>query len=181
MFHDPVSFPPIKRGGVRRLTSGEVNLASSLYGYSIQYHRVWIHRDSYLPFNLQAEKYAMTPNGELYFQEGTYKDDFSMSLVHSQHLFLHEMMHVYQHQRGMWVRTRGAFSWAVEYNYSLDKDQLSDYSMEQQSCIVSDYWVLVNYGSHDYSYLHRYKEYDQSEPVALLIDRYKYVLRYFPA
>ena len=113
MFHDPVSFPPIKRGGVRRLTSGEVNLASSLYGYSIQYHRVWIHRDSYLPFNLQAEKYAMTPNGELYFQEGTYKDDFSMSLVHSQHLFLHEMMHVYQHQRGMWVRTRGVFSWLL--------------------------------------------------------------------
>ncbi|MEB6378998.1 hypothetical protein MXM41_08625 [Leclercia adecarboxylata] len=29
----------------------------------------------------------------------------------SQHLFLHEMMHVWQHQRGMRVPMRGAFSW----------------------------------------------------------------------
>lgn len=72
-------FNPIKRGGLRRLTLGEVHLATTVYGFSIRYNEVWTHRESYLPFNLQAENYAMTPNGELYFQEGTYQNDFSMS------------------------------------------------------------------------------------------------------
>ncbi len=181
MFHDPVSFPPIERGGVRRLTAGEVHLASSLYGYSIQYHRVWIHRASYLPFNMQLNNVAMTPNGELYFQEGTYKNDFFMSPVESQHLFLHEMMHVYQHQRGMWVRTRGLFSWVAEYDYSLDKDQLSDYSMEQQACIVSDYWLLINHGFYGYDHLYRLRNYKPSDSEDALIQRYQYILRDFPA
>lgn len=180
MSYDPVKFPPIKRGGLRRLTTGEVNLASSLYGYSIEYNRVWIHRDSYLPFNLQAEKVAMTPNGELYFQEGTYRNDFSLEYFPDQHIFLHEMMHVYQHQHGMWVRLRGAFSWAVEYQYTLDKDQLADYPMEQQACIVSDYWLLINYGFDTNNHLYRLLNYDPSESVHLLIKRYQHVLRFFP-
>lgn len=181
MFHDPVSFPPIEHGGLRRMTLGEVHLASSLYGYSIQYNQVWIHRGSYLPFNLQAEKYAMTPNGELYFQDHLYRDDFSQAYFPDKHLFLHEMMHVYQHQRGMWVRTRGAFSWAVEYDYTLERDQLADYPMEQQACIVSDYWLLLNHGFHNVEYLIGLKDYNPTEPEHLLIQRYQHVLRFFPA
>ena len=34
----------IARGGLRLLTLGEINLASSLYGFSIHYNQVWIHR-----------------------------------------------------------------------------------------------------------------------------------------
>lgn len=47
-----VKWPPTEEGGLRRLRLGEINLASTLYGYSIYYHKVWVHRDSYLPFNL---------------------------------------------------------------------------------------------------------------------------------
>lgn len=176
-----VVFNPIKRGGLRRLTLGEVYLATTVYGFSIRYNEVWIHRESYLPFNLQAENYAMTPNGELYFQEGTYQDDISMALIDSQHLFLHEMMHVYQHQRGMWVRTRGAFSWAVDYQYTLDKDKLSDYPMEQQACIVSDNWLLIHYGFYGYNNLYRLKDYNPSEPVRELMAKYQRILRGFPS
>jgi len=49
------------------------------------------------------------------------------------------MMHVWQHQKGMMVRTRGLFSWAVNYYYDLNGKKLSDYGMEQQASIVSDY------------------------------------------
>lgn len=174
-------FNPIKRGGLRRLTLGELHLATTVYAFSIRYNEVWIHRESYLPFNLQSENYAMTPNGELYFQEGTYQDDFSMSPIDSQHLFLHEMMHVYQHQRGMWVRTIGSFSWAVDYQYTLDKDKLSDYPMEQQACIVSDYWLLINYGFYGHNNLYSLKDYNLSEPVSELIAKYQRILRGFPS
>ena len=177
----PVSFDPIQRGGLRRLTLGEIHLASSVYGFSIQYNKVWIHRESYLPFNLQADNVAMTPDGELYFQEGTYSPDFSMDLIDAQHIFLHEMMHVYQHQRGMWVRTRGMFSWAVSYEYHLDKEKLSDYPMEQQACIVSDYWLLLHHGFFKHNNLHRLKDYDASKPQQELIAQYQKVLRGFPS
>ncbi|WP_407438273.1 hypothetical protein [Lelliottia sp.] len=101
----------IDRDGLRRLTLGEINLARTLYSFSIRYNEVWIHRASYLPFNMQASNYAMTSNGEMYFQEGVYESDFyrpflKRDRVGGQHIFLHEMMHVWQHQRGMMVRTR---------------------------------------------------------------------------
>lgn len=91
------------------------------------------------------------------------------------------MMHVYQHQRGMWVRTRGAFSWVVDYQYTLDKDKLSDYPMEQQACIVSDYWLLIHYGFYGYNNLYRLKNYHPSEPVNELMAKYQKVLRGFPS
>jgi len=171
----------IRIGGVRLLKPGEINLALSLYGCSIHYNRVWIHRESYLPFNLQPDLQAMSPNGEMWFREGTYQRDFSKAVVYYQHMFLHEMMHVWQHQRGMWVRTRGAFSWAVDYSYSLDKKSLRDYGLEQQASIVSDYWILTHHGFYHSSADIKYRDYDPSEPVSSLIAKYKKVLGNFPA
>lgn len=175
----------IKTGGVRLLTLGEINLAKTLYDLSIRYHEVWIHRGSYLPFNMQNFRTAMTPNGELYFMEGTYENDFSMShqkmsRVVGAHLFLHEMMHVWQHQHGMMVRLRGAFSWAVDYSYQLDKHQLLDYGLEQQASIVSDFWLLNTYGFDPRSNLHKLIDYDPSEPKQDLLRRYKAILGDFP-
>lgn len=42
----------IKEGGVRLLTAGEIQLAQSVFLSTIDYSKVWIHRESYLPFNL---------------------------------------------------------------------------------------------------------------------------------
>ncbi|MGU3525144.1 type IV secretion protein Rhs [Enterobacteriaceae bacterium C23F] len=172
----------IERGGLRRLTLGEINLARTLYAFSIRYNEVWIHRGSYLPFNMQANDYAMTPNGEMYFQEGVYVKDFAMpkNSPGSQHLFLHEMMHVWQHQHGVWVRTRGLVSWAADYHYELDKSDLFDYSMEQQACIVSDYWLLKNYGFVGNSTLFKLKNFNPNEPTLSLLNRYKNILGSFP-
>lgn len=98
----------------------------------------------------------------------------------AQHVFLYEMMHVWQHQRGMWVRTRGAFSWMADYNYSLDKANLNEYGMEQQASIVSDYWLLKHYGFWGNSHLYKYKDYDPSEPTLRLLRQYEKVLGDFP-
>lgn len=174
----------IKRGSLRLLSLGEINLASTLYGYTIHYNKIWIHRGSYLPFNMQSNNTAMTPNGEMWFQEGVYENDFSMpkrDRIGQQHIFLHEMMHVWQQQRGMWVRFRGAFSWAADYTYSLDEEKLSDYSMEQQACIVSDYWLLKTYGFYGNTYLINLRNYNPGISDDELIRDYQKILGGFPA
>ncbi|CAH5535088.1 hypothetical protein AI2999V1_1117 [Enterobacter cloacae] len=74
----PTSGTPINPGGIRQLTIGEIALAMTLYGYSIRYHLVWVHRESYLPFNLQPVDVAMSPNGEMWYREETYSPDFSL-------------------------------------------------------------------------------------------------------
>ncbi len=53
--------------------------------------------------------------------------------------------------------------------------------MEQQACIVSDYWLLLNHGFHNVEYLIGLKDYNPTEPEHLLIQRYQHVLRFFPA
>ncbi|ORM98853.1 type IV secretion protein Rhs [Pantoea septica] len=172
--------PMLKRGGLRLLTSGEIRLATELYCHNIQYNRVWVHHGSYLPFGLQENNTAMTPNGEIWFETNVYRDDYSMASVDYQHLFMHEMMHVWQYQRGMNVRIRGLVSWAANYKYSLDKKKLSDYSMEQQASIASDYWLLMKPGFVKNKRMINYKDYDSSQPVKDLVAKYQGILKGFP-
>ncbi|MFZ4831769.1 type IV secretion protein Rhs [Rouxiella sp. Mn2063] len=134
-----------KEGSLRLLTLGEIDLAKSVFKNSIQYNKVWIHHDSYLPFGLQNKATAMTPNGELYFRDW-YRYDFSIESSGLQHLFIHEMTHVWQHEKGMMVRTRGFFSGMVSYRYKLDNRGLYDYPMEQQAQIIADHFLLDKFG-----------------------------------
>ncbi|WP_235425987.1 type IV secretion protein Rhs [Erwinia tracheiphila] len=96
---------------------------------------------------MQGKFFGVTPNGEMYFRKETYLKDFSLSSKFNQHFFMHEMTHVWQHQHGMWVRTRGIFSWVSTYKYIIDPNKnLSKYSMEQQAQIIADYFLLKKYG-----------------------------------
>lgn len=95
---DSIEWPKIKEGGLRLLSLGEINLAKSLFGYSLYYNKIWVHLESYLPFNMQNSQQAMSPNGEMWFRSEKYEHDFStptkQRTPEAQHLFLHEMMHV---------------------------------------------------------------------------------------
>lgn len=126
----------------------------------------------------------MSPDGEMWFRKPRYENDFSNprnnAFIDAQHRFLHEMMHVWQHQRGMWVRIRGAFSWAADYTCDLDKSSLLEYGLEQQASIVSDYWLLKNYGFQGHSNLYTLRNYNPDEPVISLLAKYKNVLKRFP-
>ncbi|WP_025903481.1 hypothetical protein [Tatumella sp. UCD-D_suzukii] len=131
---------------VRKLTTGEIALARTVFGNRIDYEKVKIHYGSYLPFGLQAGNVAMTPNGELYFRTTLYREDFSQTLDDLQHLFIHEMSHVWQRARGMNVIGRGLVSWMVSYRYTLDGRLLSEYPMEQQAQIIADNFTLQTQG-----------------------------------
>ncbi|MGD8165094.1 type IV secretion protein Rhs [Pantoea sp. FN0307] len=170
----------IQRGGLRLMTPGEINLSQQLYHHSIQYNKVWIHHGSFLPFGMQENNTAMTPTGEIWFETNVYSDDYSYSSIDLQHLFIHEMMHVWQKQKGMYVIMRGLFSWAADYSYDLTKLRLADYSMEQQAAIVADYWLLTSHGFKNYPYIVKYKGLHQNENHNSLILKYKKVLGGFP-
>ncbi|MFJ3455696.1 type IV secretion protein Rhs [Scandinavium goeteborgense] len=179
-FIKPTSGTIIIPGGVRLLTLGEIALAKTLYGNSIEYFRVWVHRESYLPFNLQPITVAMSPDGEMWFREETYSPDFCLDELPKKHRFMHEMMHVWQTQKGMFVRTRGLFSRFADYSYSLDKADLLHYGLEQQASIVSDYWLLLYSGFEGNEGLYRYRDFDSNASVYSLIQKYKSVLKGFP-
>jgi len=166
---------------VRKLTTGEIALARTVFANRIDYEKVKIHHDSYLPFGLQSESVAMTPNGEIYFRYW-YRDDFSKSLPFLQHLFIHEMGHVWQRERGMNVIARGLISWWVSYRYALDGRLLSEYPMEQQAQIIADNFSLQSEG--DYGWLKLRIDHsitlDGDISEAVIKQGYKNALRGFP-
>lgn len=132
-------------GSLRILKHGEVTLAKRVFGDTIEYHKVWIHHGSFFPFELQDDETAMSPNGELYFRYW-YRDDFSCEGLSLQNLFIHEMSHVWQRNRGMNILLRGLASRFVSYCYRLDGRLLRCYPMEQQAQIIADYFILKTYG-----------------------------------
>lgn len=84
----------------RHLTSGEIALAQSVYGNTINYSIVLVSNGALVPF--QADYTAVTPNGNIYFNQ-SYMTDFSnpaLSLS-DRAFFIHEMGHVYQHSSGI--------------------------------------------------------------------------------
>ncbi|MDL2358176.1 MAG: Rhs element Vgr protein [Pseudomonadota bacterium] len=130
----------------RPLTAGEVAMASTLFGAAIDYARVRIHDRRYLPF--QPKHCAMSPNGSVYFHRSRCLADFAAGDVHAQHWFMHEMVHVWQHQLGYPVRLRGALRIGLDYRYRLRTGAtLADFNMEAQGDLLADYFVLKVLGN----------------------------------
>ena len=128
-------------------TLGEIAMAQLIFKDSIDYSKVKVHNEGYLPFGLQGTNTAMTPNGEMYFGSTRFKDDFSQGQdaqsINEKHWFMHEMVHVWQYQLGYPVRARGAIRFGLDYKYDLAKDKsLSDYNMEAQGDLLADYFAL---------------------------------------
>jgi hypothetical protein len=85
----------------------------------------------------------MTPNGSVYFHQSCCLRDFSTGSVDARHWFMHEMVHVWQHQLGYPVRLRGALRIGLSYRYELAPDKtLADFNMEAQGDVLADYFAL---------------------------------------
>ncbi|WP_229509447.1 Rhs element Vgr protein [Massilia sp. CCM 8734] len=125
------------------MTPGEIKMASRLFGESIDYARVEVHARRYLPFGLQPKNCAMTPNGTIYFHHSRCLPDFSAGSEHARHWFMHEMVHVWQHQLGYPVWWRGGVRIGLSYVYELAAHKtLADFNMEAQGDLLADYFVL---------------------------------------
>ena len=116
-------------------------MASLLFGDAIDYRRVRIHARRYMPF--QPKNCCMTPNGSMYFHRSCFLPDYTRGDPAVVHWFLHEMVHVWQHQLGYPVRLRGAIRLGLQYTYKLRDDAtLADYNMEAQGDLLADYFAL---------------------------------------
>jgi len=133
-------------------------MAALLFRDAIDYARVRVYSRRYLPY-LQPKNCAMTPNGSMYFHASCFLDDYSCANLTGQHWFMHEMVHVWQHQLGYPVRLRGAVRLGLPYHYDLSEHAtLSDYNMEAQGDLLADYFVLKFLGRPDAMRQRRYRD-----------------------
>jgi hypothetical protein len=121
----------------RPLTSGEIELARSVFGDAIDYGRVSLVRRKWWLF--QPRGIVMAPSGNIHFhpKSALWSEDFSREGLPLQGLFIHEMTHVWQAQtRGRWYLPlmRHPF---CRYSYRLvDGRPFARYGLEQQAEIV---------------------------------------------
>ena len=121
----------------RRLTQGERALAAGIYGTAIDFDAVRLHRAKWFPF--QARNVAMAPDGGIWFHpEGKlWHDDFTTASEPLQALFIHELAHVWQHQRGLCLPMRRHPFCRYDYEIAPGR-RLARYGIEQQAMIVED-------------------------------------------
>lgn len=125
----------------RPLTPGERALAQSVFGATVDYDPVRINRRKWFPF--QPKKVAMAPMGHIHFhpRSDLWCDDFAHQPLVRQGLFIHEMVHVWQHQKGIFLPlARHPF---CRYHYSVRPGwPLRRYGIEQQAEIVRHVFLL---------------------------------------
>ena len=153
----PGSSAIVHKAPVRDLTAGEIAMLKLIFKSSLDYGRVKIHGERFIPI---LQDVPMTPFGETYYIPEDYQPDYSStplqrhvghSEIYQKNTFIHEMVHVWQYQHGMSVVARAISVRACSclekckdpYLYSLDKgSDLKDFGVEQQAQIIADYYSL---------------------------------------
>jgi len=130
----------------RALAAAEIDLARSVFGDTIAYEAVRIRRKKWIFF--QPRKTIMAPTGNIHFHPGgsAYCDDFSCATLSRQGLFIHEMVHVWQYQRGIFLPLRRHPF--CRYDYAIKPGQpFKKYGLEQQAELVRHAFLIRQGGS----------------------------------
>lgn len=125
----------------RALTDAEIGLARSVFGDAINYAPVRIHQRKWAFF--QPRNVVMAPDGDIWFHPrgNRYRVDFAASGIDDQGLFIHEMTHVWQRQKGICLPL-ARHPWC-RYHYVLKPGQrFEKYGIEQQAEIVRHAFML---------------------------------------
>ena len=139
----------IDRFKTRPLTYGEIALCKSVFGDLIDYEKVQVMNHPFLPW--QSVHVFMAPTGYIHARSFNYSIDYSKQSLGYQAVFIHEMAHVYQHQKNINVLLKGAllqsayflsFKKYNPYRYTLSADKsFFDYNIEQQGDIAKDIFL----------------------------------------
>ena len=112
-----------------------MDLTRSVFGQAIDVGPVRVHARKWAFF--QPRNVIMAPDGAIWFHPDgqLYRDDFAAAPLDAQGLFIHEMTHVWQHQRGIYLPLRRHPF--CRYAYVLKPGwPLARYGLEQQAEIV---------------------------------------------
>lgn len=127
----------------RHLTSGEQELAHSIFGGAINLAEVRLIHRRWWP--LQPAGIVMAPMGNIHFHplSDSWSENFSNEPLAAQGLFIHEMTHVFDAQ------TRGRFYLPLmrhpfcRYRYALQPGRaFAHYGIEQRAEIVRHAFLL---------------------------------------
>lgn len=125
----------------RPLTPGEIALAQTVFGAAIDYARVRVAARKWAFF--QPRGTVMAPHGTIHFHPrgGLYRDDFAPADLSLQGLFIHEMVHVWQHQQGIFLPLRRHPFCRYRYRYAPGRP-FGRYGIEQQAELVRHAFLL---------------------------------------
>jgi len=127
----------------RSLSPGERALARSVYGAAIDLDRVEVRWRRWWPF--QPRNVVMAPCGHIHVHPRAdfWSDDFSQETLGLQGLLIHELCHVWQWQRGIFLPLRRHPF--CRYDYVLEPGKLfARYGIEQQAEIVRHAFLLMH-------------------------------------
>lgn len=132
----------------RPLTRAERGLAASVFGAGIDLDAVTVRRRKF--WALQPWWITMAPDGHIWCHpNGTsWLGCYASGSLGMQAHFIHEMTHVWQHQRGVnLLLCRPPFA---RYRYTLTPERaFAAYGIEQQACIVADAFLARARGRPD--------------------------------
>ncbi len=126
----------------RPLTPGERDIAARVFGDALDPAPVTLRRGKWFPF--QPRAIVMAPDGHIWFHPKgiEWRDDFACAGLASRTLLVNELVHVWQHQRGIRLPLR-RLPWA-RYSYLplVPGKPFARYGIEQQACIVADAYFI---------------------------------------
>lgn len=137
-----------RRDAGRPLTPGERNMSEGLFGSALDMDQVRIHHARWWPF--QPRRVVMAPDGHIWFAPdgGLWRADFGLAEMSLGPLFVHELTHCWQHQRGLNLPLRRHPF--CRYDYRIEPGRpLIRYGIEQQAMLVEHAFIARQAGRPD--------------------------------
>ncbi|TCM69835.1 hypothetical protein EC844_102102 [Acinetobacter calcoaceticus] len=144
-----ISYLKLDQFKCRCLTQAEIKLCQTVFGDLIDYSKVRIMNQPFLPW--QPKGIFMAPLGSIHLHNADYCEDFSLQSLAYQAVFIHEMAHIYQYQQHINVLFKGAmlqtayYMSAKKYNpyqYQFVQGKaFFKYNIEQQGDIAKDIFL----------------------------------------
>lgn len=132
-----------REGGCRSLTPGERTLAARVFGTALDPGPVRLHRAKWWMW--QPAWIAMAPDGQLWFHPNgsDWSEDFAAEPLPARAHFVHELVHVWQHQAGIDLRWRRPPFARYRYLPLVPGRPFHAYGLEQQAEMVREAYLLA--------------------------------------
>ncbi|MFN3591777.1 MAG: vgr related protein [Thermaurantiacus sp.] len=126
---------------MRALTPGEAAIAWAVFGAALDPAPVRLRLEKWAMW--QPANVTMSPDGHIWFHPNgdRWSPDFAAEPPARQHLLVHELVHVWQHQQGVRLPLRRHPFCRYAYAPLSPGRPFADYGIEQQAEIVADAWL----------------------------------------
>jgi hypothetical protein len=129
----------------RPLTAGEVAICAQVFGPALNPALASIRRRKFWP--LHPRRVTMAPDGHVWCHPDgdNWCSDYAAAALGLRAHFVHEMVHVWQHQQGRRLMFERLPLARYRYRLVVGKP-FQRYGIEQQACIVADAYRLLETG-----------------------------------